>query len=121
MTDIVHFYQTGTFTAGNRLLDTTERTIQASVNRSNSLTSGHRACQGCGEALGARYAVDAAIKAVNGNWLQPMRQGAWKCFRHLILRLAGSCHGFIHFWQHCCCSNGDGSSFPHSCEKSWSI
>ena len=31
MTDIVHFYQTGTFTAGNRLLDTTERTIQASV------------------------------------------------------------------------------------------
>lgn len=56
MTDIVHFYQTGTFTAGNRLLDHTERTIQASVNRSNSLTSGHRACQGCGEALGARYA-----------------------------------------------------------------
>ncbi|MFR3634956.1 MAG: pyruvate ferredoxin oxidoreductase, partial [Sutterella sp.] len=56
MTDIVHFYQTGTFTAGNRLLDTTERTIQASVNRSNSLTSGHRACQGCGKALGARYA-----------------------------------------------------------------
>ena len=33
------------------------------VDRSNSLTSGHRACQGCGEALGARYAIDAAMRA----------------------------------------------------------
>ena len=31
--------------------------------RSNTLTSGHRACQGCGEALGARYALDAAMRA----------------------------------------------------------
>ena len=80
MTDIVHFYQTGTFTAGNRLLDTTERTIQASVNRSNSLTSGHRACQGCGEALGARYAVDAAIKAVNGNLAAANATGCLEVF-----------------------------------------
>ena len=80
MTDIVHFYQTGTFTAGNRLLDTTERTIQASVNRSNSLTSGHRACQGCGEALGARYAVDAAIIAVNGNLAAANATGCLEVF-----------------------------------------
>ena len=33
------------------------------MDRSNSLTSGHRACQGCGEALGARYALDAAMRA----------------------------------------------------------
>ena len=48
MTQLVHFYQTGTFTAGNRLLDPEDRSIQSSMERFNSLTSGHRACQGCG-------------------------------------------------------------------------
>lgn len=67
MSSIVHFYQTGTFTVGNRLLDPRKRSGQASMERHNSLTSGHRACQGCGEALGARYAVDAAVRATNGN------------------------------------------------------
>lgn len=66
MTQRVKFYQTGTFTVGNRLLDAETRTVQATADRSNSLTSGHRACQGCGEALGARYAVDAAMRAANG-------------------------------------------------------
>jgi pyruvate ferredoxin oxidoreductase beta subunit len=33
------------------------------MRRTNSLNSGHRACQGCGEALGARYAIDAAMQA----------------------------------------------------------
>lgn len=66
MTEQIHFYQTGTFTVGNRLLDPSERSVQASMDRTNSLNSGHRACQGCGEALGARYAVDAAMRAVNG-------------------------------------------------------
>ncbi len=63
MTQQVKFYQTGTFTVGNRLLDAESRTVQATIDRSNSLTSGHRACQGCGEALGARYAMDAAMRA----------------------------------------------------------
>lgn len=62
----IHFYQTGTFTVGNRLMPQSDRSNQASMDRTNSLNSGHRACQGCGEALGARYAVDAAMKAVNG-------------------------------------------------------
>ena len=57
------FYQTGTHTVGNRLLDEAKRTVQASIQRSNAITSGHRACQGCGEALGARYALDAAMRA----------------------------------------------------------
>ena len=35
------------------------------MDRSNTLTSGHRACQGCGEALGARYALDAAMRATD--------------------------------------------------------
>jgi pyruvate ferredoxin oxidoreductase beta subunit len=59
------FYQEGTFTVGNRLVDPSERTVQASIDRSNALTSGHRACQGCGEALGARFVLDAAMRATN--------------------------------------------------------
>ena len=59
----VKFYQTGTFTVGNRLLDQADRTVQARIDRTNSLNSGHRACQGCGEALGARYALDAVMRA----------------------------------------------------------
>ena len=59
----IKFYQTGTFTVGNRLLAPEERSVQANMRRTNSLNSGHRACQGCGEALGARYAIDAAMKA----------------------------------------------------------
>jgi pyruvate ferredoxin oxidoreductase beta subunit len=59
----VKFYQTGTFTVGNRLLPPELRTVQSETGRSNSLNSGHRACQGCGEALGARYAIDAAMRA----------------------------------------------------------
>ena len=43
----VKFYQTGTFTVGNRLLAPEQRSVQASTERSNSLNSGHRACQGC--------------------------------------------------------------------------
>jgi pyruvate ferredoxin oxidoreductase beta subunit len=62
----VKFYQTGTFTVGNRLLAAHERSVQATVERTNSINSGHRACQGCGEALGARYAIDAAMR-VTGN------------------------------------------------------
>ena len=59
----VKFYQTGTFTVGNRLLGEETRSVQANMRRTNSLNSGHRACQGCGEALGARYAIDAAMQA----------------------------------------------------------
>lgn len=59
----IKFYQTGTYTAGNRLLDEAVRTVQSRMDRTNSLNSGHRACQGCGEALGARYAIDAAMRA----------------------------------------------------------
>ena len=61
----IKFYQTGTFTVGNRLLDEQQRSVQANMQRTNSLNSGHRACQGCGEALGARYAIDAAMRAAN--------------------------------------------------------
>ncbi|MDA8396666.1 MAG: thiamine pyrophosphate-dependent enzyme [Actinomycetota bacterium] len=62
----IKFYQTGSFVVGNRLLSEDQRSVQSSEDRTNSLTLGHRACQGCGEALGARYALDAAMRA-SGN------------------------------------------------------
>ena len=61
----VRFYQVGSFVVGNRLLGEEARTVQSDPHRANSLDSGHRACQGCGEALGARYTLDAAMRATN--------------------------------------------------------
>ncbi len=76
----VKFYQKGTFTVGNRLVDEGERSVQASMDRSNSLTSGHRACQGCGEALGARYAIDAAMRATDNKLIAVNATGCLEVF-----------------------------------------
>jgi pyruvate ferredoxin oxidoreductase beta subunit len=76
----VKFYQTGTFTVGNRLLAPEERSVQAAMVRTNSLNSGHRACQGCGEALGARYAIDAAMAATGGQLLAANATGCLEVF-----------------------------------------
>ncbi len=74
------YYQKGTFTVGNRLVAEAERTVQASQNRSNALTCGHRACPGCGEALGARYAVDTAMHACGGNLIAVNATGCLESF-----------------------------------------
>jgi pyruvate ferredoxin oxidoreductase beta subunit len=76
----VKFYQTGTFTVGNRLLQPEQRSVQADTARSNSLNSGHRACQGCGEALGARYAIDAAMQASNNQLIAVNATGCLEVF-----------------------------------------
>jgi len=76
----VKFYQTGTFTVGNRLLDEEHRSVQATTDRSNSLDSGHRACQGCGEALGARFAIDAAMRATNNQLIAANATGCLEVF-----------------------------------------
>ncbi|MBT4889794.1 MAG: pyruvate ferredoxin oxidoreductase [Rhodospirillales bacterium] len=76
----VKFYQTGTRTVGNRLLDENNRHVQSSTERSNSITSGHRACQGCGEALGARYALDAAMNASNDQLVAVNATGCLEVF-----------------------------------------
>jgi pyruvate ferredoxin oxidoreductase beta subunit len=76
----IKFYQTGTFTVGNRLLEPEHRSVQASIERSNSINSGHRACQGCGEALGARYAVDAAMRATGGQLIAANATGCLEVF-----------------------------------------
>jgi len=76
----VKFYQTGTHTVGNRLLDDAKRTVQASMERANVITSGHRACQGCGEALGARYALDPAMRATEGQMVAVNATGCLEVF-----------------------------------------
>lgn len=76
----VKFYQTGTLTVGNRLLDESQRSVQATMDRSNSLNSGHRACQGCGEALGARFAIDAAMRATNNQLIAANATGCLEVF-----------------------------------------
>ena len=76
----VRFYQTGTFTVGNRLLPPEERSVQASGKRFNSINSGHRACQGCGEALGARYAIDAAMEATDSQLIAANATGCLEVF-----------------------------------------
>jgi pyruvate ferredoxin oxidoreductase beta subunit len=76
----IKFYQTGTFTVGNRLLGEDQRAVQANMRRTNSLNSGHRACQGCGEALGARYAIDAAMRATNNQVIAANATGCLEVF-----------------------------------------
>jgi pyruvate ferredoxin oxidoreductase beta subunit len=73
-------YQVGSFAVGNRLLPLEERTAQADARRANALTSGHRACQGCGEALGARYVVDAALRASAGQLIAANATGCLEVF-----------------------------------------
>jgi pyruvate ferredoxin oxidoreductase beta subunit len=76
----VRFYQVGSFAVGNRLLSDEERTVQSNSARTNSIDSGHRACQGCGEALGARYALDAAMRATNGQLVAVNATGCLEVF-----------------------------------------
>lgn len=76
----IKFYQTGTFTVGNRLLNPDQRSGQSNIERFNSLNSGHRACQGCGEALGARYTVDAAMRATQGKLIAANATGCLEVF-----------------------------------------
>jgi pyruvate ferredoxin oxidoreductase beta subunit len=76
----VKFYQTGTFTVGNRLLEPDQRSVQAEQGRANALNSGHRACQGCGEALGARYAIDAAMAAAHNQLVAANATGCLEVF-----------------------------------------
>jgi pyruvate ferredoxin oxidoreductase beta subunit len=76
----IKHYQVGTYAVGNRLLDPEQRSVQARMGRSNTLTSGHRACQGCGEALGARYALDAAMQATGGKLIAANATGCLEVF-----------------------------------------
>lgn len=76
----IRFYQVGSFAVGNRLLRDDERTVQSDAQRTNSIDAGHRACQGCGEALGARYALDAAMRATNNQVVAVNATGCLEVF-----------------------------------------
>jgi pyruvate ferredoxin oxidoreductase beta subunit len=76
----IKFYQTGSYAAGNRLLAQDQRSVQSGAGRSNTLTCGHRACQGCGEALGARYALDAVMRATKGKMIAVNATGCLEVF-----------------------------------------
>ena len=76
----VKFFQVGSFAVGNRLLDEEARSVQADRERTNALTKGHRACQGCGEALGARYVLDAAMRATEGRLIAANATGCLEVF-----------------------------------------
>jgi pyruvate ferredoxin oxidoreductase beta subunit len=76
----IKYYQAGSFVAGNRLLDPEQRSVQADIGRSNAITCGHRACQGCGEVLGARYALDAVMRATGGDVIAANATGCLEVF-----------------------------------------
>jgi pyruvate ferredoxin oxidoreductase beta subunit len=76
----VKFYQVGSFAVGNRLLGAEQRSVQSEPGRTNSLNCGHRACQGCGEALGARYALDAAMRATSRQMVAVNSTGCLEVF-----------------------------------------
>ncbi|KAE8763512.1 thiamine pyrophosphate-dependent enzyme [Georgenia thermotolerans] len=76
----VRFYQVGSFAVGNRLLGPDQASVQSRPDRTNALTSGHRACQGCGEALGARYVLDAAMAATAGDMVTVNATGCLEVF-----------------------------------------
>ena len=76
----IKYYQTGSFAVGNRLLDPEQRAVQSSAQRANAITCGHRACQGCGEALGARYALDSALRASGGDLIAANATGCLEVF-----------------------------------------
>jgi len=76
----IKFFQTGSFAVGGHLLKDDQRSVQSDPARSNTLTSGHRACQGCGEALGARFALDAAMRASQGQMIAANATGCLEVF-----------------------------------------
>lgn len=72
--------QTGSLVAGNRLLEPERRAVQAQPDRANSITCGHRACRGCGEALGARWVVDSALRATGRRLIAVNATGCLEVF-----------------------------------------
>ena len=80
MLNLVENNPKGQRTIGNRLMGEKDRLTQSTTNRCNSLTCGHRACQGCGEALGARSVVDAAYRAAKGKLIVVNATGCLEVF-----------------------------------------
>ncbi len=67
-TQEIRYFQVGSYAVGNRLLDPEQRTVQSDPTRANALTCGHRACQGCGEALTLATWWTPRCAPPRGNW-----------------------------------------------------
>ena len=95
--DQVKFYQTGTLHRRQPAArPKPSASVQASTDRTNSLTCGPPACQGCGEALGARYAIDAAMRATERQAHRRQRHRLPRGLHDaLSRRLPGRCRGSI--------------------------
>lgn len=76
----IPYQQTGSLVAGNRLLAPELRAAQARPDRADALTCGHRACRGCGEALGARWVVDSALRATGNRLIAVNATGCLEVF-----------------------------------------
>jgi pyruvate ferredoxin oxidoreductase beta subunit len=72
--------QVGSLAVGNRMLPLELRTVASDPHRPSTLTAGHRACRGCGEALAARVVVDAASRAVGGRLVTVTATGCLEVF-----------------------------------------
>ncbi|WP_062521077.1 thiamine pyrophosphate-dependent enzyme [Demequina silvatica] len=79
----IPFLQTGTLAVGGRLLTEEERSVQSHADRPSSLTKGHRACQGCAEALAARWVMDTAVEAAGGKLVVANATGCLEVFSTL--------------------------------------
>jgi pyruvate ferredoxin oxidoreductase beta subunit len=83
VTTHIPFMQTGTLVVGNRLLDEEDRSVQAWQDRPSTLTRGHRACQGCAEALAARWVLDTAMEVTGGQLMVANATGCLEVFSTL--------------------------------------
>jgi pyruvate ferredoxin oxidoreductase beta subunit len=79
----IPFLQTGTLAVGGRLLDDGDLSVQSHADRPSSLTKGHRACQGCAEALAARWVMDTAVEAADGKLIVANATGCLEVFSTL--------------------------------------
>jgi pyruvate ferredoxin oxidoreductase beta subunit len=79
----IPFMQTGALAVGGRLLDEDERSVQAWQDRPSTLTHGHRACQGCAEALAARWVLDTAMEVTGGKLMVANATGCLEVFSTL--------------------------------------
>lgn len=79
----IPFLQTGSLAVGGRLLPAADRSVQSHADRPSSLTKGHRACQGCAEALAARWVMDTAVDAADGKLVVANATGCLEVFSTL--------------------------------------
>jgi pyruvate ferredoxin oxidoreductase beta subunit len=73
----VKLFQAGTLTVGNRPPAEGERSAPADADTPDA---GYRACPGCGEALGARCAIEAAIRATGHQVIAVNATGCLEAF-----------------------------------------